>query len=212
MKEAVTPITIALSKPPLIRQPCSSQFWRLAAAAILLSSMIGCATVPSGSADSNAAPERAPDTGLASANVMYNTRNYTGAVREFDTIISDDDASANSRRLSHLGKSLIYLSTDKNWHSIENAKMALNSAGQVVPEGNEEFAVETDMFMDSITALIGAESENHELQSKSGNSGAEITRLKRERDVLTGERDELLREQQALNDALEKLKKLTLGG
>ena len=97
---------------------------------------------------------------------MYNTRNYTGAVREFDTIITDADASANSRRLSHLGKALIYLSTDKNWHSVENAKMSLNSAGQVVPEGDEEFAVETDMFMDSIAALIGAESEYQELQSK----------------------------------------------
>jgi hypothetical protein len=211
MKEPVTPITISFSKKPSIKQPCSGQFWRLATAALLLSSLIGCATVAPDSAVSIAVPEPTPDTGLASANVMYNTRNYTGAIREFDTIIADADASANSRRLSHLGKSLIYLSTDKNWHSIENAKMSLNSAGQIVPEGDEEFAVETDMFMDSITALIGAESENHELQSKTGNSSAEIARLKEERTALANERDALLKEQQALSEALEKLKNLTLG-
>jgi len=212
MKEAVTPITIPCSKKPSVGQPASGQFWRLAAGTLLLSGLIGCATVPSDSADSNAVLERAPDTGLASANVMYNTRNYTGAVREFDTIIADTDASANSRRLSHLGKALIYLSADKNWHSIENAKMSLHAAGQVVPENDEEFAVETDMFMDSISALIGTESEYDDLKSKSGNSSAEIGRLKKERNALASERDELLREQQALNDALEKLKNLTLGG
>jgi len=216
MKEVVTPITISFSKKSTNRQPhaahsWSGQFWRLTTVTLLLTSLAACATVPSESAESTAAPERVPDTGLTSANVMYNTRNYTGAVREFDTIIRDADASANSHRLSHLGKALIYLGTDKNWHSIENAKMSLNSAGQVIPETGEEFTVETDMFMDSIAALIGAESENHELQSKTGNSSAEIARLKKERDTLANERDQLLKEQQALNEALEKLKNLTLG-
>jgi len=211
MKESVTPIIIPDAGKALTKLTNISHTWRLATGILLLTSLVACATVPSGSADADATADHAPDMGLASANVMYNTRNYTGAVREFDTIITDPDASANSRRLSHLGKALIYLSTDENWHSIENAKMSLNASGQVVPESDEEFAVETDMFMDSITAFIGSESEYLELQAKSGNSGAEIARLKKERNALTAERDQLLKEQQALNDALEKLKNLTLG-
>jgi len=209
MRETDTPITSDSGKAPA-KLSNISRTWKLATGTLLLTSLVACATVPSNSADSTTAADT-PDMGLASANVMYNTRNYTGAVREFDTIITDPDASANSRRLSHLGKALIYLSSDKNWHSIENAKLSLNAAGQIVPESDEEFAVETDMFMDSIAALIGSESEYLELQAKSGNSGAEIARLKKERNALTVERDQLLKEQQALNDALEKLKNLTLG-
>ena len=211
MKASVTPIKIPGSRKLSTKPTGSSQIWRLATGTLLLTSLVTCATVPSDSADSNIASTQAQDTGLASANVMYNTRNYTGAVQEFDTIITNPVVSANSRRLSHLGKALIYLSTDKHWHSIENAKMSLVAAGQVAPESGEEFAVETDMFMDSISALIGSESEYLELRAKSGNSEAEIMRLKKERDALTLERDELLKEQQALNDALEKLKNLTLG-
>ena len=210
MKESVTPIKTPDSGNFPTIPTGFSQIWRLTAGTLLLTSLVACATLPSESADSVVGPD-APDTGLASANVMYNTRNYSGAVQEFDTIITNPDASANSRRLSHLGKALIYLSTDENWRSIENAKMSLIAAGQVVPESNEEFAVETDMFMDSISALIGSESEYLELQTKSGYSRAEIASLKKERDALTTERDELLKEQQALNDALEKLKNLTLG-
>ena len=210
MKVSVTPPKIPGSGKCPTKPNRFSQIWRLATGTLLLTSLLACATVPSESADSAAVAD-VPDMGLASANVMYNTRNYTGAVREFDTIITDSGASANSRRLSHLGKALIYLSSDEKWHSIEDAKMSLNAAGQVVPESDEEFAVETDMFMDSITALIGSESEFLELQAKSGNSGAAIARLKKERIALTAERDQLLKEQQALNDALEKLKNLTLG-
>ena len=210
MKVSVTPPKIPGSGKLPTKPAGFSQIWRLASGTLLLTGLVACATVPSESADSAVVPD-VPDMGLASANVLYNTRNYTGAVQEFDTIITNSDASANSRRLSHLGKALIYLSSDEDWHSIENAKMSLNAAGQVVPESDEEFAVETDMFMDSIAALIGSESEYLELQAKSGNSGAEIARLKKERNALTTERDQLLKEQQALNDALEKLKNLTLG-
>lgn len=210
MKASVTPPKIPGSGKTPTKPTGFSQIWRLATGTLLLTGLVACATVPSESVDSAAVAD-VPDMGLASANVLYNTRNYTGAVREFDTIITDPDASANSHRLSHLGKALIYLSSDKKWHNIENAKMSLHAAGQIVPESDEEFAVETDMFMDSIAALIGSESEYLELRAKSGNSGAEIARLKKERNALTAERDQLLEEQQALNNALEKLKNLTLG-
>jgi len=49
------------------------------------------------------------------------------------------------------------------------------------------------------------------LKAKTINSNVEIAKLKKERDVLVMERNELLKEQQALNEALEKLKNLTLG-
>jgi len=211
MKEAVTPITPLLKVNAPTKQPRSNRVWRTAVSALLLTSLVACETTPSRSPDSATVAASQQSTGLTGANAMYNTRNYTGAVREFDSIITDSGASANSRRLAHLGKALIYLGTDKNWHSIENAKMALNSAGQVVPDSNEEFPIETDMFMDSITSLIGSESDYVELKRRSGNSGAEIERLKKERDALTMERDQLLKEQKSLNEALEKLKNLTLG-
>ena len=59
--------------------------------------------------------------------------------------------------------------------------------------------------------MIGTESKYVVLQSKSGNTGAEVTQLKQERDALQTERDDLLAEQKSLNEALEKLKQLTLG-
>ena len=95
MNETVTSITTFQSDNFSIKQIYTSQFWKLAAGALLLTSLVACATVPSESADSDVPP---PDMGLTFANVMYNTRNYTGAVREFDTIITDAEASANSRR------------------------------------------------------------------------------------------------------------------
>ena len=118
MKVSVTPIKISGTGNLPTKPAGFSQIWRLTTGTLLLTSLVACATVPSESVDSVVVPD-APDTGLASANVMYNTRNYAGAVQKFDTIITNPDASANSRRLSHLGKALIYLSTDENWRSIE---------------------------------------------------------------------------------------------
>jgi len=206
MQEAATPKANTGSQKSLTRQ-----ISRLVAGTVLLTAMVACTTVPSESANSGSVHGQTPKKGLASANAMYNTRNYGGAVREFDTIISAADASAYGRRLSHLGKALIYLGSDENWRSIESAKMSLNAASQVIPEGNEAFSVETNLFMDSIAALINSESEYLELQAKSSDSSAEITRLEKERNALAKERDELLKEQQTLNEAIEKLKNLTLG-
>jgi len=211
MKGSVTPGTIDKFVTARITSAGPRPWWQLVTAAALMTGLVACAT-PSGQ-PVDAGPEAVVvvDTGLASANVMYNTRNYSGAVREFDTIITDPDASANSHRLAHLGKALIYLGSDKNWFNIENAKSSLNAAGQVAPESNQGFAVETDMFMDSISAQIDTEMALQNMRAKSGGSGAEIEKLKQERDALATERDELLEEQKALNEAIEKLKNLTLG-
>ena len=131
MKEAVTPITKYASTNTSVKPAL-----RLFAGTVLLATMAACTTVPTEPVETTPVVEEAPDYGLTSANVMYNTRNYSGAVGEFDALITDSESSANSIRLSHLGKALIYLSTDKNWHSIENAKMSLNAAGNVTPDSD----------------------------------------------------------------------------
>lgn len=198
-----TDISIAFSLPGRIS--------RFVIASLVLGSLAACAVAPSDPAVSDPAAQARPDTGITLATSMYSSDNYSGAIREFDNVIKSDATSANERRLAHLGKALVYLGNDEEWHSVDNAKLALVSAGQVTPAGGEEFAAETDLLMDAVTDVIGTESKYIELQSKTGNSSAELARLKRERDDLVAERDELLEEQAALNEAIEKLKQLTLG-
>lgn len=211
MNEPVTPVIASSFLLPKNKRPRSVPRWQFVAVAVLMISLVGCETPSTGPGKSAPLVAIETDPGLESANVMYNTRNFSGAVRAFDTIITDTDASANSHRLAHLGKALIYLGSDKNWYSLEDAKSSLNAAGQIVPESNEGFAIETDMFMDSISAQIDTETTLQGMRRKSGGSGAEIEQLKKERDALAVERDELLEEQKALNEAIEKLKNLTLG-
>lgn len=204
MKDSATPV-----RTPQPGAPLFSHSIKIVTGTVLLTSLVACATAPLEPAEPSV--PAVPVSELAKANDNYAARNYPGAVREYEAIIKDDDASANNRRLAHLGKALVFLGPDKDWHSLENAKMSLGDAGRIAPDDNEEFAIETDMLMDSVTTLIGAESELRELQAKSGSSGAEVARLKKERDALAAERDALLEEQQGLNAALEKLKNLTLG-
>ena len=106
---------------------------------------------------------------------------------------------------------MVYLGNDESLHSIENAKMSLISAGGVAPNDNEEFAIETDMLMDAVSEVIGTESKYTVLKGKTNGSNTQLTALQQDLDTVEAERDELLAEQKALNEALEKLKKLTLG-
>jgi len=184
---------------------------RLSAVILMIGSLVACAVAPTEPVATVPENQVKSSTGLSDAADMYNGGNYEGAIREFDNVITAAGSSANDRRLSHLGKALVYLGNDKNWHSVDNAKLSLMSAGQVVPTGNEEFALETDLLMDAISAVIGTESKYSVMVAKSSGSGAEVAELKRELDVLKTERHELLAEQKVLHDALEKLKKLTLG-
>ena len=94
---------------------------------------------------------------------------------------------------------------------VSSVALALAAVGLVSPGAGKEFAAETDLLMDAGTDVIGTESKYTELQSQTGNSSAEVAKLKRERDALAAERDELLEEQKGLNEAIEKLKQLTLG-
>ena len=178
--------------------------------ALLLGSLAGCAVTPTQTAP-EPVQQAAPAGAITSATDLYGSASYSEAVTEYDKVIKDGNASGNDRRLAYLGRAMVYLTRDTDWYSLDNAKLALASAGQVAATGNDGFAAETDLLMDAITAVIGTESKYVELQAKTGNSSAEVQQLKRERDALVAQRDELLAEQQALNDALEKLKQLTLG-
>jgi len=184
---------------------------RLITVILMIGSLAACVAAPSKPSVSEPSEPVMSSTGIVAAVDQYNGRNYPGAIREFDNVITSVDSSANDRRLAHLGKAMVYLGNDVNWHSMENAKMSLISAGQVAPDENGEFAPETDLLMDAVTAVIGTESKFVTLQAKTSGSNSDVEQLRRERNALEAERDELLEEQKALNEALEKLKQLTLG-
>lgn len=150
-------------------------------------------------------------TAFKSAASMYNAGDYEGALYAFNQIGKDPAESADSRRLAQLGKALVYLGNDPKLHSVANAKLALVSAGQVQAGANEEFAIETNMLMEAISFVIGTESKYDVLKEKSGGSNVQVAQLKKENAALQSERDELLAEQKSLKEALDKLKKLTLG-
>lgn len=187
------------------------RLFKLISTVLLVSTLVACAAAPTKPTASRSTTGAKDAMAMSGAASMYNTRNFSGAIREFDKIIKDSGSSANSRRTAHLGKSMVYLGNDKKWHSIENAKMSLISAGKVTTEDGEEFSVETDLLMDAVSSVIGTESKYNVLMSKSSWSGAQNAELQSELETITGERDELLKEQKMLNEAIEKLKELTLG-
>lgn len=189
----------------------TGQVFRLVIAAVMISSLLACAITPTQSDEAESARPATSMTGLDAAVDLYNSGNYSGAVEEYDNVISDESASANSHRMAHLGKALVYLGKDNDWHSIENAKVSLRSAEQVVAADDEGFKIETDLLMNAVSAVIDSESEFVALRKRSAGSAAQIASIKQERDALATERDALLEEQVVLNEALEKLKQLTLG-
>ncbi len=180
-------------------------------ALFLLTGVVACASVEAQPEPPLVVAKVVTDDGLASADSVYSSGDYEAALEEFKAISLNRNAIADSRRTAHLGEALIYLSSDQKWHSLENAKMALRSAGQVVAAENEKFSPATDMMMDAITISIGTESRYAELHSQSGNFRTELARVKSERDALLADNDKLRREQIALNEAMERLKNLTLG-
>ena len=189
----------------------TGRMFRLVTTTMIVSSLVACATAPSKSTAAKPYEGVKPTISLVSAADMYNSRNYPDALNAFDNIISDKSSSANSRRVAHLGKAMVYLGNDESLHSIENAKMSLISAGGVAPNDNEEFAIETDMLMDAVSEVIGTESKYTVLKGKTNGSNTQLTALQQDLDTVEAERDELLAEQKTLNEALEKLKQLTLG-
>ncbi|MGA9575603.1 MAG: hypothetical protein WBS20_16810 [Lysobacterales bacterium] len=178
---------------------------------VMAMSLAACATAPSTPEAASSGTQAHASTPVTEAARMYNSGDYAGALYAFDKLSKNQAASANDRRLANLGKALVYLGSDPELHSVPNAKMALVSATQVNAADNEEFLIETNMLMEAISFVIGTESKYDVVKEKSGDSNAQVSRLKKENAALQSERDALLAEQKSLKEALEKLKKLTLG-
>ncbi|MFT5372478.1 MAG: hypothetical protein ACI9R7_002024 [Lysobacterales bacterium] len=95
----------------------------------------------------------------------------------------------------------MHLSTDSEWRDLGQAGAALQAAEAIDNSANK---VESGMLMNALSSLIGVETNISELNSKASNSRAEIVKLKSDLEAAHAE-------QVALNEALEKLKALTIG-
>lgn len=171
---------------------------------LVLGSGLSCAVTPTADTAEPAAKPvttRPVNAGLRSAYTNYEKRDYAAAAAEYDQLTASVDAKDSIQRLAHLGKALVYLSTDPHWRNLEAAGHSLQSA-EVLESGNKN--LETSMLMNALSALIVVESNISELDTKVANSAAEIARLKHQTETLKAE-------QVALNEALEKLKALTIG-
>lgn len=183
--------------------------WRLCTAVLLSTLLAACAETPTQPAAT--VPHKAVrGQGLDAASSLYEAREYDKALLQFDRVIAAPAASANSKRLAYLGKALIYLGNDEKWRNLDKAKLAISDAAKVKLGDGEQFTAEANMVRDAVMALAGSQSAYDALQTKTGGTGGEIARLKKQRDALVAERDALLEEQATLNQALEKLKELTL--
>ena len=160
-----------------------------------------CAVGPTESAAPDAgnepSPRRAGSGTVESAFAQFERRNYSGAAAAYEDAADDD---AHSERLAYLGQALIHLSTDPQWRDLDAAARKLQAAESV--DGPTE--VEIRMLMNALSSLIGVEANISELNTKVVNSASEIARLKDERKAL-------IADQAALNEAIEKLKALTIG-
>ena len=140
---------------------------------------------------------RAGSGTVESAFAQFERRNYAGAAAAYDDAANDD---AHAKRLAHLGQALIHLSTDPQWRDLDAAAHKLQAAENL--GGATE--VEISMLMNALSSLIGVEANISELNTKVANSASEIARLKDERQALVAN-------QAVLNEAIEKLKALTIG-
>ena len=169
------------------------------ACAALLAS---CAMAPT-SDDSAQANQAAPRSSSDESDIRagfdaYQKREFGDAYNAYETATGSDDS--RTARLAHLGKALVHLSTDVQWRDVNKAALSLQAAESV--DGAP--SIETSMLINALSSLIGVEADISALNRQVSNSSVEIGRLKEER-------DNLIVEQQRLNDALDKLKSLTIG-
>ena len=174
-------------------------------AALVMSSALSCAVAPT--SDSEPVAQAKPtqtntaSSGVQAAYANYQKRDFAAAASGFEALANDERSNSESKRLALLGQALVHLSTDADYRNIDQAGSALQLAETM--ESNSA-SVETNMLMNALSALIGVEANISELNTKLANSSSEIAGMKQER-------EELVAEQDALNEALEKLKALTIG-
>jgi chromosome segregation ATPase len=103
--------------------------------------------------------------------------------------------------MANLGKALVHLSTDTEWRDLSQAGAALQAAEALAGDSSD---AGTGMLMNALSSLIDVENNISELNTKLSNSTSEIAGLK-------GDLETAAAEQTALNEALEKLKAITIG-
>lgn len=166
-------------------------------AALLLSACATAPTDPGSSQQAEPIPVGSGPANVVGAFEQYQRRDFAAASAGFEVAT---EGTRQEQRLGHLGQALIRLSTDSRWRDLDAATRHLQAAEELV-EGS---SVETSMLLTAMSALVGVEANITELNSKLANANAESARLK-------NERDDLVAEQAVLNEAIEKLKALTIG-
>ena len=167
---------------------------------LALSSGLSCAVAPDSKTKPVATPTQRASTSsqtMESAWSAYDRRDFATAAAGYDELANDED----DRQLALLGKALVHLSTDAQWRNLDEAARLLQASEQM---DNNGASVQTSMLINALSSLIGAEANNSELNTKVSNSSREIAQLKAEQEALVAE-------QSTLNEALEKLKALTIG-
>jgi hypothetical protein len=188
----------------------SSNLIRILTCACLSIGLVACATTaPETTAKSSKTEAR--ESQLDGVTGLYSQRDYTAAIAKFDDVIADDQASANDRRLAASGKALIYLGYDREWRDLEKARAALGVATSAEAGPGETFDAGTNLFMEAVLALEDAQTAFEKMQTRTAGEGNQLASLKKENASLEAERDALKKENANLNEALERLKNLTLG-
>lgn len=171
---------------------------------LILSSGLSCAVVP----DTTPQPVAPVKTKTSNANAnliqaygSFEQRDFAAANNTFKAVVEDAGASNSERQLALLGQAMVHLSTDSEWRDMSLAAGALQSA-EAIDAGSDQVA--SGLLVTALSSLMGVENNNSELSRKVANSASEIANLKGQNDVLQGEQD-------MLNEALEKLKALTIG-
>lgn len=179
-----------------------------ACAALLIGA--ACATAPEKTTVAPATAKASNSAQLESAFRNYDLRKFESAAAAFERIAANDSASANDRRIAHLGLAMIHLSTDLDWRDIDAAKVSLDAAREVA-QTDPSPRVETDMLSLAVNDLVNVETDNAELMKRSNELARELGRVKDNRGDWEAEREALLAEQARLEETLERLKQLTLG-
>ena len=172
---------------------------------LLLSSGLSCAVVPDSTPEPVVTPQAvvfpAASEGVLEAYANFQKRDFAAAAAGYSKLAMDGGTSATDRQLAHLGKALVHLSTDTEWRDVAQAGVSLQAAEAIEADSA---SVENGMLMTALSSLIGVETNMSELNTKVANSSAEIAKLKDQNASMQSEQD-------ALNEALEKLKALTIG-
>ena len=185
-------------------------FCKTALGLILALALASCAVAPDGGDAAGAQAAGTMSTAernaqLSQAFDAYERRNFASAHEGFEALT--ESGNADTERLAWLGIALVRVSTDPDWRDPEAARVALQSAEST--EGAPGIAA--GMLINALSSLILIEADMSAVTRQQLNTAYEAREAEAEINALREERDALLAEQERLNEALEKLKELTIG-